>query len=512
VASKNIVEVVIKATDQASGKLRGVTSVIGKIGTVATVAAAAFVAAGVVIGRGAYKLAKDAMPIEGITKAFEGMTKSYEGGSRAMLKALKASSLGMVSNTKLMKSFNLATQLVSKDFAENLPEAMEYLTKVAAATGEDMDYMMESMVRGIGRLSPMILDNLGIQVDLTQAYEDFAEANGLVATELTKTEQQTALMNQVMEKLMKNTADMPEVVGTAAHKFGVLRTQFQNLKEEVGLMLLPMLSELVGALSEFVEEHGPAIVEAVGGIIKWFTDWGNYILNVLIPSIASIAPAMDTMRDITKEDVEEIRNAVIDNENEFTNWERIVYFVGTGIASTLIRIRDKGKEVAEALAPEFEIAATNMEDAIRTFVDNATPILWELYHQAVGIVQMIIALFQSLGDMWFSAPNLIGGSGGGSGGGASRPQWGSSAATSPWRGAEGGQFIVPGSGSGDRATMVGLAPGELVTVTKKDDVRGGGGRAINITLNLNSFLSLADMENAERVLVPIVRNALRQAV
>lgn len=510
-ASKNIVEIVIKATDKASGKLKGVTGVIGKIGIVSAVAAAAFVAAGVVIGRGAYKLAKDAIPIEGITKAFEGMTKSYEGGSKAMLKALKASSLGMVSNTKLMKSFNLATQLVSKDFAENLPEAMGYLTKVAAATGQDMDYMMDSMVRGIGRLSPMILDNLGIQVDLTQAYEDFAEANGLVASELTKTEQQTALMNQVMEKLMKNTADMPEVVGSAAQEFGELQAQFQDLKDEVGVMLLPILSDLVGALSEFVTEHGPAIIETVGDIITWFGDWANYITNVLIPSIQAIEPVMDTMRDITKEDLEEVRNAVIDTENEFTNWERIVYFAGTGIASTLIRIRDEGKKVAAALAPEFEIAGTNMEKAIRTFVDNATPILWELYHQAVGVVQMIIDVFQSLGDMWFSSPNLYGGSvgGGGSGGGASRPQWGSSAVTSPWR-ARGGPVTAGDPYIVGEEGMEMFVPETSGTIIPNDKLSGG--RAINITLNLSSFLSLADMENAERVLVPIVRNALRQAV
>lgn len=54
--------------------------------------------------------------------------------------------------------------------------------------------------------------------------------------------------------------------------------------------------------------------------------------------------------------------------------------------------------------------------------------------------------------------------------------------------AAGGTFRVPGSGSGDRPTLVGLAPGELVQITPQHKVAGGMGNnsnstTVNVTTN-----------------------------
>jgi len=73
----------------------------------------------------------------------------------------------MATNRDLMLSFNKASTLVSVDFAKQLPDAMQYLGKVSLATGQDLGFLLDSLVTGVGRVSPMILDNLGIQVALS---------------------------------------------------------------------------------------------------------------------------------------------------------------------------------------------------------------------------------------------------------------------------------------------------------------------------------------------------------
>jgi hypothetical protein len=182
---------------------------IGKILT-NTVAVVGTAVAGITTGIG--KLAMDALPLEGIADAFAGIT----GNADEALAKLREGSLGMVRDTELMKSYNMASQLVSKGFADQLPDAMGYLSKVSAATGEDMGYMIDSLVKGVGRMSPMILDNLAIQVQLSDATARASEMFGKEASELTKTETQAGMMNVVLEKLAENTASMPEVAGTAA--------------------------------------------------------------------------------------------------------------------------------------------------------------------------------------------------------------------------------------------------------------------------------------------------------
>lgn len=200
---KDTIQIIIEAVDKSSGVFKKTGLSLEGLAKAGGIAVASLAAVATGIGAAAYSLAKDAAPVEGIQNAFNGLAADVEGGSGAMLAALKESSLGMIEQTDLMKSYNSAAQLVSKDFANQLPDAMKYLTKVSAATGTDMNYMLDSIVKGVGRLSPMILDNLGIQVDLTMATDRAAEMYGVAADALSKEQIQAGMMNVVLEKLNK---------------------------------------------------------------------------------------------------------------------------------------------------------------------------------------------------------------------------------------------------------------------------------------------------------------------
>lgn len=263
-------QIIIKAIDRASSvfdgvekKATGLGGALGTLGKVGGLALAGVATAGAavgtaLVGAGAAmtKLAVDAAPLAGIQAAFEGITEN----SDAMLASLREGSLGMVTDIDLMKNYNQAAMLVGDTFAEQLPDAMTYLTKVSAATGTSMDYLMNSLVTGVGRLSPMILDNLAIQVSLAEATERASEMYGVAADELTKEQQQAGMMDVIMEKLAETTAEMPEVAGTAAASWAALGVTFKNLKDQVGLALVPALETLLNALVPLIQEYGPRLV------------------------------------------------------------------------------------------------------------------------------------------------------------------------------------------------------------------------------------------------------------
>jgi len=252
----------IKSMDDTEQRSRGWASRVGGIVKTGMIAGTVAV---VGLGAGLAKLAFDAMPLEGIQKAFDGIT----GGAKDTMLALRKGSLSMVKDADLMRNYNEAAQLVGKSFADQLPDAMKYLSKVSAATGQDMGYMMDSITKGVGRMSPMILDNLGIQVDLVSANEVYAKTLGKTTDELTKTEKQTALMNQVMEKLAENTKDMPDVTENAATKWAQLTTKFGNLKDMIGLGVLPIFTTVVTFISDTmlptIERIGSFFYTAISG-------------------------------------------------------------------------------------------------------------------------------------------------------------------------------------------------------------------------------------------------------
>lgn len=239
--------------------------------------------------------AQSALQIE---DSFNRVSESAGVMGDEMLRALQKSSRGLITNTDLMKNFNLASQLVGKDFAVMLPEAMGYLGKVSAATGESMDYMMTSMVRGIGRLSPLILDNLGIQVDLEQAYEDYATSIGKSTEELSKSEKQTAATIQVMSLLKDNTAAMSDQFGTTGAS---IKTAMENAKVAIGTNLVGALQGAGEALTPVIGNFGklfdegeslhPVITNLSDTIGKLVTGIGNLVtwLGNLDPAIVQTA-------------------------------------------------------------------------------------------------------------------------------------------------------------------------------------------------------------------------------
>lgn len=260
----SLVDDVSKTAQSIKGELRdvgkssaSVQSVIKDLGKVGIAAFAGAAGAVTTLGVGLGKLAIDALPIQGVRDAFQGLT----GDADAALAKLREGSLGMVKDADLMMSYNQAAQLVSQTFADQLPDAMGYLSKVSASTGQDMGFMIDSLVKGVGRLSPMILDNLGIQVALSDATARAAEMFGVEEDALTKAQIQAGMMDVVLEKLAENTASMPDVAGTAAQSWASLGVTFANIKDGVGMALIPALQAILTPIGQLVQTYGPQLVE-----------------------------------------------------------------------------------------------------------------------------------------------------------------------------------------------------------------------------------------------------------
>ena len=233
------------------------------------------------------KFGSDAQKSLQIEKAFNDIASSAGRMGREVLAGLKMSSQGLITNTELMKSFNLAANLVSKDFALKLPEAMKYLGKVSAATGQDMSYLLDSLVKGVGRLSPMILDNLAVQVSLTDAYDKYAKSIGKTADELTKAEQQTAVMNETMRLLKRNTASMGDEFGTTGDK---IKTAMGNAKDAIGKQLAPALKDageriipLVNRFAELFKEGNSLhpVITVLGDTVNKLIGHAENLVNWL---------------------------------------------------------------------------------------------------------------------------------------------------------------------------------------------------------------------------------------
>ena len=130
--------------------------------------------------------------------AYATFVKNVGDNSEDLIRQMREASAGTVSETQIILNANRAMVMdIPYDY---LPRMMEVSRAAARAMGEDINYMFDSIVTGSARESPLILDNLGIQMNQLAEYEkEWAKARGLNANALTAEQQRQVFLNYVME-------------------------------------------------------------------------------------------------------------------------------------------------------------------------------------------------------------------------------------------------------------------------------------------------------------------------
>lgn len=173
---------------------------------------------------------------EGVKRAFERLNDP------ALLAQLRTATRGTVSDLELMKKAVQANNFQLP--LESLSSLLQFASQRARDTGENVDYLVESIVTGIARKSPLILDNLGINI---QRIQDEFKKTGDFAK---------AAMNVVNEELIKAGPQLD----TVADKVDRFKAGYSNFLTSVGDGLI---SIAISATEAIQFKHGDAVSLAI---------------------------------------------------------------------------------------------------------------------------------------------------------------------------------------------------------------------------------------------------------
>lgn len=113
---------------------------------------------------------------------------------------LRAASGGTITDFDLMASASKSMSLGVTSDMEQMGDLLEVARFKARKFGMDTSQAFADIVTGVGRGSPLILDNLGITVNLEDAYKSYAEAIGTTVAALDDYEKKQALLNAVLQE------------------------------------------------------------------------------------------------------------------------------------------------------------------------------------------------------------------------------------------------------------------------------------------------------------------------
>jgi len=178
--------------------------------------------------------------IDSLRESFQTTSTSVGQDADAMLEALEKSARGQINSIDLITSANRAMLLGVATSAEEMAKLMEIAEVRGSAMGLTLNQAFNDIVTGIGRGSALILDNLGIVVDLEKAYRRFAEQNGRTVSSLTDLEQKQLIVNEVI----KQSESL-----VAGADFSKLTSEFEKAQaqaENFGINLANAFTEIIG--------------------------------------------------------------------------------------------------------------------------------------------------------------------------------------------------------------------------------------------------------------------------
>lgn len=193
---------------------------------------------------------------DGVTKAFNAMDNPN------LLDNLRKATKGTVNDVQLMTA---AVQ--AKDFRiplEDLGKYLGFAQLKAQQTGQSVDYMTNSIVTGLGRKSPLILDNLGIS-----------------AAEISeKTKETGDFMKAVAEIVDTQLAAAGETYISAADRAAQKTVELENAQKALGDEILPLKEQwddayadmqlnTISLISWCVKHQG--VVKTLGILLAAFT-------------------------------------------------------------------------------------------------------------------------------------------------------------------------------------------------------------------------------------------------
>ena len=211
---------------------------------------------------------------EGVKMAFDRLNKP------GLLENLREATHNTVNDLELMKqavkfdNFNLSL--------EQMGTFLAFAQQQAKDTGQDVNYLVDSIVTGLGRKSLPILDNLGLSA------QDIKE-------KMKETGDMTQAVAQIIEERMKDAGDYVE---TAADRAAQAQARLDNAMKDLGETFNSLSSSGQSLWSELEIGAINLANTAIKPLISLFNELASYIQgtsaeNVLTSGMTDVTDTVD---------------------------------------------------------------------------------------------------------------------------------------------------------------------------------------------------------------------------
>lgn len=233
---------------------------------------------------------------------------TLSGGAAAAelkLDALRGATKGLASDLELMQAANKGALLGLDAMGIDMAELSEVATRLGRAMGQDTAKSVDDLTTALARQSPMILDNLGIKLNLTEATERYARSLGLSSDALTDEQKKLAFASAAMEAARAKAAELGDISLTVADQVSRIGTSLENVVAHMGAagnesgllstslgIIADRLDEGIVLFGTMTERLGDA-VPLIGRVSEAFGGLGGVLEATVAPGLRAINLALE---------------------------------------------------------------------------------------------------------------------------------------------------------------------------------------------------------------------------
>jgi hypothetical protein len=174
--------------------------------------------------------------VQNITAGFTSLLGGVEKSAK-VLDSFRTSTRGLVTDLDLMQAANRAALFGLKVSAEDVAILGDAAVKLGRAMGIDTAKGLDDLVLALGRVSPRILDNLGIIVKVGEANQKWIDTNGGTVRSMTAQNRVAAFSQEALRQIAKHVATLGDVNLTLADRLTIVNVKWENFRNQLGLAI-----------------------------------------------------------------------------------------------------------------------------------------------------------------------------------------------------------------------------------------------------------------------------------
>ena len=332
-------------------------------------------------------------------------------------------------NKSFEEALNITQGIIIADLSQS--EALQLLAKsrdIAAAAGKSSKDVNEGIVESIMTMNVQMLDQFGINISLRIAYDNLATSLGKTSSELTSTERQQAIFNEVMKEGDKFAGAYNDSMETAGKQLLSLKDQTEDTKLVMGKLLTQGFEPIIHRALEAARSFSQWALTADGELNPKLQETADLIgnkLNRLFESLmknvfqnetviktlsATFEILIGIWNNSLEPSLERIKQVIIENKDEFILLAKVIG--GTLVASIIIAAGSIAlitkyiafmMETTEKMNKTFMDAPKNIGDSLASIVEKFVNFTASIMKELVKLLPDITNTLWGVGDAIWSA-------------------------------------------------------------------------------------------------------------